>query len=199
MKRRYHMGARAEQAANTRRRILDAALELFSTAAYDDVSLERIAARARVALKTVLRRFHSKDGLLLACRALMEERESRIRAVPPGDLSAVARVLARRYEETMDMVLGAVFVEPRVDAVSAVLARARTTHWRWLEQAFAAELPPRAHPAHRRRVAELFGATEIYVWHSWRRRLGLSRKVATEALEETLRALVDRWQEREHG
>jgi AcrR family transcriptional regulator len=194
------MGVRAEKSAATHRRILDAAIDLFSTASYDEVRLEAIAARADVALKTVLRRFRSKDGLLLACRDIMEEREFGLRIVPPGDVGAVACVLAQRYEQTMDFILGAIAVEPRVAAVASVLARARAGHWKWLAQVFAAELPPRGSAAHRRRVAELFGATEIYVWHSWRRRLGLSRKLAMEALEENLRALVNRWkQERRHG
>jgi hypothetical protein len=42
-------------------------------------------------------------------------------------------------------------------------------------------------------VAVLFGATEIYVWHSWRRHLGLSRDAAARAMRESLEALVDKW------
>ena len=187
-------------AAATRQRILDAAIESFSKDSYDEVSLDAIAKRAGVALKTVLRRFRSKDRLLLACREIMTKRERGLRAVPAGDVRAVVRVLARRYEETMDLIVGAVALEPRVAAVRKVLGIARAEHWEWLAQVFAAELPPRGHAVYKRRVAELFAATEIYVWHSWRRRLGLSRKLATEALEESLHALVDRWEEEgRHG
>ena len=193
------MGLRAEQAAATHRGILEAAIALFTAAPYDEVTLEEIAARAGVTLKTVLRRFRSKDALLLACRDIMEERESGLREVEAGDLREAVRVLAARYEETMDIIMSAVAVESRVPAVATILAEARRGHWDWLARVFAAELPPRRHAAHRRRVAELFGATEIYVWHSWRRRLGLSRKLATEALEESLRALVGRWKEDRDG
>jgi len=44
-----------------------------------------------------------------------------------------------------------------------------------------------------KRVAELFAATEIYAWHSWRRRLGVSRDLAEKAVTEMLEALVARW------
>jgi len=54
------MVARAEAAAATEERIRSAALALFMARDYSDVTLEDIAARAKVAMPTVLRRFGSK-------------------------------------------------------------------------------------------------------------------------------------------
>jgi AcrR family transcriptional regulator len=189
-KRRYRMGARAESAEETRRRILEAAGELFRAAPFfDDVSLEQIAEHAGVALKTVQRRFHSKDELVLACARI----EADARAVSPGDVPGVARVLADRYEATMDITLRYLALEPRSPAVAELLSDARQGHWRWLEAAFAPYLPARQGSLRRRRVAELFVATEIYSWHTLRRRFELDRALAEAALREALEALVARW------
>jgi AcrR family transcriptional regulator len=189
-KRRYRMGARAESAEDTRRRILEAARELFMAAPFfDDVSLEQIAERARVALKTVQRRFRSKDELVLACART----EADERSVTPGDLPGIVRVLADRYEAMMDVTLRYLALEPRTPAVAELLSDARRGHWSWLEAAFAPFLPERQGRLRRRRVAELFVATEIYAWHSLRRRFGLERAVAEEAVHETLEALIARW------
>jgi AcrR family transcriptional regulator len=193
--RRYEMVQRAASAEATGRRIVQAALQLFMSMPYDDVHLERIAADAGVSLKTVLRRFESKEKLVLACAHEASATEERIRAVEPGDLDAVVRILADRYEDMMEMNQRVLAVEDRVPEVATLVTMSRRSHWDWLAAAFAPQLPDRRDPRWRRRVAELFGATELYTWHSLRRRLGLSRKLAEEAMRETLEALVSRWRE----
>ena len=190
-KRRYHMASRALSAAATRQRILEAARELFLGApSFDDVSLEQIAERAGVALKTVQRRFGSKGALLVECA----QGERAERKVTPGDIAGIAHLLATRYEATMDAVVRYLAIEARVPAVAQVFASARSGHWRWLEEVFAPYLPARRSRLQRQRVAELFAATEVYAWHGWRRRFGISRDTAEKALTEMLEALVARWQ-----
>jgi len=190
-RRRYHMASRALSAAATRQRILGAARALLLAApSFDDVSLEQIAERAGVALKTVQRRFGSKDALLVEC-AQSERAERR---VTPGDIAAIAHLLATRHEASMDAVVRYLAVEARVPAVAQVFASARAGHWRWLEEVFAPYLPARRSRLQRQRVAELFAATEVHGWHSWRRHFGISRAQAEKALSEMLEALVARWQ-----
>lgn len=190
-RRRYHMASRALSAAATRQRILDAARELFLGApSFDHVSLEQIAERAGVAAKTVQRRFGSKDALLVECA----QGERAERKVTPGDIASIAHLLASRHEATMDLVVRYLALEARVPALTQAFASARAGHWRWLEEAFAPYLPTRRSRLQRQRVAELFAATEVYSWHSWRRRFGISRDQAEKALTEILEALVGRWQ-----
>jgi len=57
---------RAEQAEQTRRRILDAATVLFTQPGYAAATIEQIAARADVAVETIYSRFRSKSNLLTA-------------------------------------------------------------------------------------------------------------------------------------
>lgn len=193
-KRRYRMTARAESAEATRQRILNAALELFYESSYDEVTLEKVADRAGVALKTVLRRFDSKDGLLIACAEGARNREESRRVVTPGDVGGAVDALAKRYEQTMDMMARYLAVQDRVPAVGQVINLARRRHLTWLTRTFAPHLPAPVDPLHRRRVAQLFAATEIYVWHAFRRRLGFSCAAAHDVMSATVHELITQWE-----
>jgi AcrR family transcriptional regulator len=65
-RRRYDSPLRREQAAATRREILEAAQRLFERQGYAATTMAAIAAEARVALKTVYLAFESKSGVLRA-------------------------------------------------------------------------------------------------------------------------------------
>ena len=65
-KRRYHSPRRREQAAATRREILEAAGRLFAEQGYGATTMAAIAAEAGVALKTVYVAFETKSGVLRA-------------------------------------------------------------------------------------------------------------------------------------
>ena len=192
MRRRYTMRARAAQLLERRDAILTAAYDLFMVTPFDQVSLVQVAQRAGVGTKTVLRAFGSKEALLAECARWGTSRESMIRAVPPGDVRAIVRTLAARYEATMDAMRRYIDLEDRMPMIRGGLDRARTSHRDWLAAAFAPWLPSRS-VTRARRLAAVFGATEIYVWWSWRRRLGMSPRLAEAAMLEMLEALVARW------
>lgn len=62
----YHSPLRERQAAQTRRSIIDAALELFSTHGWSATTLPMIAERAGVSVDTIYAVFHTKVALLMA-------------------------------------------------------------------------------------------------------------------------------------
>src|SRR6059058_1034582 len=64
--RRYESPRRREQAAATRRQILEAAQRLFEQQGYATTTMAAIAAEAGVALKTVYVAFETKSGVLRA-------------------------------------------------------------------------------------------------------------------------------------
>src|SRR6185437_10997387 len=66
VKRRYESPRRREQAAATRRQILDAAQRLFEEQGYAATPMSAIAAEAGVSLKTVYVAFETKAGVLRA-------------------------------------------------------------------------------------------------------------------------------------
>jgi len=186
--RAYKKTTRAAQQHERRRAILEAAWSLFASRPFDEVSLGEVAARAGVGIKTIVRAFGSKDGLLGACAELDP---IPARPVEPGDVAATVRLLAERYEATADAVRSYCDLEQRNPMVAESMLSARTGHLEWLEAVFAPFLPSEG-SVRQRRLAALYGATEIYVWWSWRR-LGFSREVAEAALGESIGALIERW------
>ena len=192
-KRAYRMQSRATSAAATRVRVLEAATRLFMDLSYDRVSLADVARHARVSLPTVLRKFGSKDALFLECARLVSEKELEARHVPPGDVRAAARVLARRYEQILPFWKRHLDLEERFPTVARVVEGARRSHLAWLAKVFAPFLATRTGPTRTRQLAALFGATEIYLWWSWRAHLGLSAADAEQVLVELLETLVQRW------
>src|ERR671935_1013059 len=64
--RRYDSPRRREQAAATRREILEAAQRLFERQGYAATTMAAVAAEAGVALKTVYVAFETKSGVLRA-------------------------------------------------------------------------------------------------------------------------------------
>lgn len=62
----YHSPLRARQAAETRRSIVDAALDLFAELGWAATALPAIAARAGVSVDTIYSTFGTKSALLMA-------------------------------------------------------------------------------------------------------------------------------------
>jgi AcrR family transcriptional regulator len=81
--RSYESPLRREQAAATRRRILEAAQRLFERESYAATSMAAIAAGAGVSLKTVYLAFETKSGVLRALWHLLLRGEQD--AVPVGE------------------------------------------------------------------------------------------------------------------
>jgi len=193
-RRRYTMRARATSALATRDRIIAAAVELFMQRPYDEVSLQVVADRAGVSLPTVMRKFRSKDALLLACADAAGARERDARVVVPGDVRDIARVLGARYEHIIPEWRRIQAVEDRFPAVARSVTLVRQQHLSWLETAFAPLLPStNDRRLHNRRLAMLFGITEIYLWWTWRTHLHLSAKQAEQTMAELLESTVAAW------
>jgi AcrR family transcriptional regulator len=74
-KRAYRLGARARMQAETRRRIVEAAVELHSTLGPARTSVARIAERAGVQRHTYYAHFPEERELFLACSGLALERD----------------------------------------------------------------------------------------------------------------------------
>ena len=72
--RRYRQHKRAASAAETRRKVIQAARELLLRGDFEDVSVEAIAERAEVGRSTVYQQFENKQGLLQAVELAVSER-----------------------------------------------------------------------------------------------------------------------------
>jgi AcrR family transcriptional regulator len=189
-KRPYRMRARAQAAAETGRRILEATIELHGERFFDQVSLEDIAERAGVTVRTVIRRFGSKERLIVAAA---EEGTRWVThqwyRVPVGDIEGAVNNLVDHYEEWADSALQLLAQEERVAAFRSITEAGRAFHHEWVERTFAPLLAKRTGEARRRLLAELIAVCDVYFWKLLRRDLGLSREQTELAIRETILAL----------
>ena len=94
-KRPYRLGKRAEQQAETRRRIVEAAIDLHSSVGPAHTTVAQIAERAGVQRHTYYAHFPEEWDLLLACSGLALERDplpdaEQLRSVAAGHERVVA-------------------------------------------------------------------------------------------------------------
>lgn len=193
--RSYTLRSRASGVETRREAVLSALLELYMELPIDQVTLPAVAERSGVSLKTILRQFGSRSGLVTAATEWTARRETARRAVAPGDIDGAVRVLTERYEELGTVTLRRIAAEDGHADIREAGDRARRAHLAWLAEVFGAWLPPEGDPVRRRRLAALFTATEIFSW--WElRHLGFSVQEARDALSDTLTALVQSWSPR---
>ncbi len=181
------MTARAEAAGATAARVLDVAVELFTERAYEDVSLEDVAERARVTKRTVLRRFGSKEALFLAAMEHAVRAEVRRRdAAPVGDVAGAVANVVGHYERFGANRLRLLSQADRIAVVAENVQAGRQYHWSWVERTFAPLIEGREAAAQKRRIAALVALTDVYTWKLLRRDLGLSRADTERTLVELI-------------
>jgi AcrR family transcriptional regulator len=190
--RSYRMGVRAESAAETGDRILDAVTTAFWERPSDQISLEGVALRAGVSVRTVIRRFGGKDGLLAAgvARELQRTRSERDEA-PVGDTAGAVVVLIEHYEVMGDRVLKLLAEDEHVSGLREIVDMGRALHRDWCARVFAPALAGLSGVDRRRRLAQFVAICDVYMWKLLRRDAGLSRRQTELALVELLNPMVE--------
>jgi AcrR family transcriptional regulator len=126
--REYRSTARREQAAATRRRILDCAERLFASRGYAAVTVEQVAAAASVAIPSVYASTGGKRELL---ETLVKDGLSAGRgdwaAVGAGDQDAAIEEMDDPASILRAHVANAVAIKRRTERIQSVLWRAATT------------------------------------------------------------------------
>ena len=186
------MVARAESAAATGERILDAAVEVFWELPREQITLDEVARRAGVAVQTVIRRFGGGEGLFAAAVERETERVRRQRAqAPVGDVAGAVRVLLDHYESLGDRVLKLLAEAEHHPGLREVADRGRVLHGEWCARVFAPALEGRVGVERSRRLAQLVAICDVYTWKLLRRDAGLSRRQTELALAELLEPLLE--------
>lgn len=190
-KRAYRMTTRADAAAATGERILDAALALFWEKPTDQVVLADVADRAGVTVQTVLRRFGNREGLVAAAadRAATSIGAQR-NSARVGDLDDIVRVLLDHYEEVGAGVLRMLAAEESSPALATVAAQGREFHRQWCDRCFAPFLEALTQAARVRRTAQLTAICDVYTWKVLRLDCGLTRRQTHTAIVELLERLL---------
>jgi AcrR family transcriptional regulator len=186
------MSARAQAAEQTGHRIVDAMLERFSVAPYDQIRLEDVAADAGVTVQTVLRRFGSKSGVMGA--VVRRELGAIAAARSAADTSQPRHTIAElvvHYERYGALILKAYSEAPYIDGLVELVGAGRKHHLNWCRDAFAEHLDPDLDRATRtRRLAQLTVICDATTWRILREDLGLSPTQTRAALTEMAAPLL---------
>jgi AcrR family transcriptional regulator len=178
--RRYRQTARAESAAATGRRIVDAFLKQLDQQWYDEITLDCVAEDAGVTVQTVIRRFGGKAGLLAEAIGAIKLQVKEHRATEHANLEQLVKHLVDGYEATGDTVIRLLALEDRHSVLHEQLNLGRGWHRTWVQKAFADELG-KLRPKERESALDaLVIATDVYTWKLLRRDMTRSVK-ATEA------------------
>ena len=187
----YRMTARAAAAEETGRRIVAAMQALFGEVPYAQLTLEMVAQRAEVTQQTVIRRFGSKDGLLVAAAADARARITAQRAqAPAGDVAAAVGGLFDHYEAWGRVSLKLLEQEAQISEIAVLTREGRATHAAWVERVFAEALGGRPEGPREQLRSQLVAVTDVYIWKILRVDRGLTRDAAQEAVLGLVRALV---------
>jgi len=181
------MGARAESAAATRVRILEAATTAMRRRFRPEVRLDAVAAEAGVSVQTVLRIFGSKSRLLDEVAAIAAgDVAAEFAGLQAGDVTGVVRAYVAHYEKAGDLVVRNIQDEHDPD-IHAFVERGRAAQRAGVEAQFAPFLDPLTPTQRRRTVDALVVALDVYTWKRLRRDMGRSLRDA----EATMLALVE--------
>jgi len=182
----YTMTARAAAAEDTRRRIAEAAIALAGERPFVDITLDAVAERAEVSVKTVLRQFGSRDALLSASMEVaMADTEDERRA-PSGDPETAVRIVIDHYEHRGRTALLMLAQEDHDPVARAVTDRGKSMHRAWVRDAFAPATEDDA-------VLDLLVvATDVYTWKLLRLDRGHSRAVTEQRMHGLVQALLSK-------
>jgi AcrR family transcriptional regulator len=171
MGRRYEMAGRTAAMQRTREAILDAAVELFLPAWFDEVTLADIAHRAGVSQQTVVNHFGTKIDLYLA--GLRERYVPGVLAVREtavvGDVTSIVDAVVQDYEETGDGTVKTLATAARTPELVPVVEGGRASHEAFVRRVFAPQLGRRRGKNRERLVRLLTAVLDVRVWHQLRR------------------------------
>jgi AcrR family transcriptional regulator len=186
--RTYHSELRAEQAEETRGRILDAALRVMSSG-IASLSVPAVAREAGVSVPTVYRHFRTKSELLAEMYP-HAARRSGLDGVPDpsavGDVRGAVRAIFERLD-ALDDVARAAFASPIADEVRHATMPSRFQRIRRLGESIQPQLAKADLDRITRILVILISQSSL---RTWRDHLGASAEEVADDIDWILRAAI---------
>lgn len=183
--RRYTMRARAQSAARTRERIIDAVANAAATQPLATITLEHIARVAGVSVQTILRQFGSRAELFDATTRHVREAVIAERRVPTDDVATAVRVLVDHYEARGDAVLLLLGQESTDEHARTIVTEGKRVHRQWVAEVF-----DRFARGDERSIDLLVVVTDVYTWKLLRRDRQLSRRQTEQRMLDLVTAVL---------
>lgn len=185
--RAYTMRARARAMEETKRRILNTAVELLKSRARTEVRLEDVARKADVSVPTVLRAYGSRAELLdRAFDEIVREIRAGIHSAEPGDIAAAVTAWFDHYEQHGDLVIHHLAQEADPN-VGPMVQIGRTQHRKNVRRQLGPQLARFTAKERGRRLDALVCASDVYTWKLLRRDMARPRAQA----EQTMRLMIE--------
>jgi AcrR family transcriptional regulator len=183
MSRPYRLGQRAEQQEETRRRIVEAAVDLHGTVGMAQTTVTDIAARAGVGRQTVYRHFPDELSLVRACSGLYWERNPLPDPEPwrgiadPDERYRVALTGSYAYHRRTEAMISRALA----DVADHPIMREYHDHWRRAADVVASAWRVRGRRRSLLRAA-VGHAIVFPTWHSLVRQQGLTDRQAVDVM-----------------
>jgi AcrR family transcriptional regulator len=191
-KRHYAMTARAAKADATRARIRVSAMQLYCERPVEDFTLEEVAERAGVAVRTILRAYPSKDELVYAALEEMAAGGTFLKPTQPGDVKAGVAAFFDIYEGVGDLVMQRLSDERRHPGLKPMLDQGRDNHRDGVKTVFAPQLDRLQGAARALLLNILVVLTDVYVWKLLRRDMALGRAAAEAIVRRMVTGVLDK-------
>ena len=190
--RAYRQEVRARQARENAGRIVASAVRLIKTSRRTaDITLDDVSRESGLTVRTILRRFESRDGVLEAAFAQIKTEFEGLRApTPAGDVDGALTSLLDQYERIGDLNMRALAQEDQLPLLHRALTEARRVHRAWLEEVFAPHLTGLPRGERDGRCIALYAATDVYLWKLLRRDLNLDRQRTEQAFRRLVRGVL---------
>jgi AcrR family transcriptional regulator len=197
-RRKYEMKKRAERQRETRRRIVEATVELHRTRGPANTTISEIAQRAGVNRLTVYNHFPDITALLKACSRSWTERHPAPDATPWAQINdpqmrlrTALTELYGFYARTEPMRANVLRDAQTMPELAALLEGSVVPYLKEVRDLLA-EGWEACQKERRRLLATLALALDFHTWRSLERGSGLSRKEAVETMLEAVRSSVSR-------
>jgi AcrR family transcriptional regulator len=188
----YRQAVRARQTLENADRIVDSAVRLIKTTRRTaDITLDDVSRESGLTVRTILRRFGSRDGVLEAAFAQIKTEFAGLReATPAGDVDSALTSLLNQYERIGDLNMRALAQEDQLPLLHRALTEARRIHRAWLEAVFAPHLIDLPRGEREGRCIALYAATDVYLWKLLRRDLNFDRRRTEQAFRRLVRGVL---------
>jgi AcrR family transcriptional regulator len=192
MARTYDMSTREGARLQTRGQILDAAVELFTSAPYEDVTLGDVAGAAGVSQQTVVNHFGNKIGLYLA--GVSERWAPQIAAIRDeavaGDVGSIVDAALRDYELSGDGTFRTLALSERLEELRPLIESGHRAHGEWVASVLAPRLKGLRKRERDRALALGRAVLDVTTWRHLRRVQGLDLRTTHDHLTHLLDAAL---------